>query len=267
MSPEKNPLAIYKLLPRTNCGQCFLPTCLAFAAAVVSRSRKLTDCPFMATEDAPGIAPLKTAPGEPYAVMREEQLARLQDQIAAIELTASAGRLGARMVGERLAVTCLGKDFFIDRQGRVTSECHTHCGLTIPLLGYILYSKGDDDSGRWVSFRELQGGQPMAALFAQRGEKRLQRLADTNPDLFDDLVTIFSGVAKNNIFSADISVVLRPLPKVPVLFCYWKHEDDLDSKLNIFFDASADRHLLIESIFELTIGLVMMFEKIALKHR
>jgi len=171
------------------------------------------------------------------------------------------------MVGEKLAVTCLGKDFFIDRQGRVTSECHTHCGLTIPLLSYLLYSKGDDNSGRWVPFRELRGGPPMSALFAQRGEKRLQRLADSNSDLFDDLVTIFSGLTGKNIFSSDISVVLSPLPKLPVLICYWKPEEELDSKLNIFFDTTADRHLLIESIFELTVGMVMMFEKIALKHR
>lgn len=265
MSPEKNPLELYALLPRTNCGQCFLPSCLAFAAAVVSGSKKITDCPYM-TAAAADLAPLHSAAPEPYTVMREEKLARLQEEITEIELTANAARLGARMTGEKLAVTCLGKDFFIDRKGRVTSECHTHCGLTIPLLGYILYSKGDDLTGRWVPFRELRGGPPMNALFRQRGEKRLQRLADSNPELFDDLVTVFSGVEEKNIFSSDISVVLRPLPKLPVLLCYWQAEDDLESKLSIFFDAGADRHLLIESIFELTVGLVMMFEKIALKH-
>lgn len=266
MSPEKNPLALYKLLPGTNCGQCFLPSCLAFAAAVVSGSRKMTDCPFV-TADVSGAASLQHAGPEPYTVLREEQQARLQEEVAEIELSAGAARLGARMAGGRLAVTCLGKEFFIDRHGRVTSECHTHCGLTIPLLGYVLYSRGGEDTGRWVPFRELRGGQAMSALFAQRGEKRLQRLADANPDLFDDLITIFSGVTAKNIFSADISVVLRPLPRVPVLICYWKPEEDLDSKLNIFFDASADQHLLIESIFEMTVGMVMMFEKIALKHR
>jgi hypothetical protein len=266
MTPEKNPLQIYTLLPGTNCRQCYLPSCLAFAAAVVSGSKKLADCPYVTADAARGAAPNK-AGHEPYTVMREEHLARLQAQITAIELTSDASRLGARMVGGKLALTCLGKDFFVDRQGRVSSECHTHCGLTIPLLSYVLYSKGDETSGRWVPFRELRGGQPMSALFEQRGEKRLQRLADSNPELFGDLMTIFSGVAEKNIFSSDISVVLRPLPKLPVLICYWKPEDDLDSKLNIFFDATADRHLLIDSIFELAVGMVMMFEKIALRHR
>ena len=106
----------------------------------------------------------------------------------------------------------------------------------------------------------------MSALFEQRGEKRLQRLADRHPELFDDLVTIFSGREQENVFAADTAVVLLPLPRLPVLLCYWRPEDDLGSKLNIFFDATADQHLTIELIFELTVGMVMMFEKIALKH-
>jgi hypothetical protein len=77
---------------------------------------------------------------------------------------------------------------------------------------------------------------------------------------------MFSGTEENRMFASDISVVLYPLPKLPILICYWKPEEDLGSQLGIFFDATADRHLAIESIFELSIGLVMMFEKIALKH-
>jgi len=106
----------------------------------------------------------------------------------------------------------------------------------------------------------------MSGLFEQRGEKRLQRLADRHPELFDDLVAIFGGMEQKNTFAADTAVILMPLPRLPVLICYWRLEEDLDSKLNIFFDITADRHLGIELIFELTVGMVMMFEKIAIKH-
>jgi hypothetical protein len=265
MPSVKNPLQIYKLLPRTNCGECYLPGCLAFAVAVTSGSKKLADCPYLRADDARALMH-NIIEREPYEIQREERLAQLQQAIACRDLPEDAVRLGARLAGEKIAVTCLGKDFFVDRQGQVTSECHTHCGLTIPLLSYLLDSRGDEVSGRWVPFRELQGGPPMSALFEQRGEKRLQRLADRNPELFDDLITIFSGKAQENVFAADIAVVLSPLPRLPVLICYWRPEEDLGSKLNIFFDATADRHLGIELIFELTVGMVMMFEKIALKH-
>jgi ArsR family metal-binding transcriptional regulator len=37
-------LAIYKLLPRTNCGRCGAPTCLAFAVELASEKRSILQC-------------------------------------------------------------------------------------------------------------------------------------------------------------------------------------------------------------------------------
>ena len=264
MSPEKNPLEIYKILPQTNCGQCFLPSCLAFSAAVISGDKKLADCPFIKEFETQVTPTIVTT--EPYEIMRGEDLKLLQEKVSQMDIGSRTDRVGGKMDGGKLAITCLGKDFLVDKRGKIVSECHTHTGLTIPLLRYIVYSKGDDPVGNWVSFRELKDGPPMSSLFEQRGEKRLQSLADSHTDLFDDLVSMFSGTKGKNMFASDISVVLYPLPKLPVMICYWKPEEDLGSKLGIFFDATADRHLTIESIFELTIGMVMMFEKIARKH-
>lgn len=265
MSPEKNPLEVYKILPKTNCGQCYLPSCLAFAAAVISGAKKPADCPFVAEELGRTVAPLVVTT-EPYAVLREEKLHDLQAKVREMDLARLADTIGGRMVGDRLAIPCLGKDFLIDSQGGVYSECHTHAGLTIPLLSYIVTSNGSPPAGDWVHFRDLSGGPPMNALFEQRGEKRLQKLADSHTDLFDDLVSMFSGTRKKEMFGSDIAIILSPLPRLPVLFCYWQPEEDLGSRLDIYFDVTADRHLSIEWIFELTVGMVMMFDKIALKH-
>ena len=38
-------MAVYKLLPRTNCKQCGEPTCFTFAGKLVVAHKKLTDCP------------------------------------------------------------------------------------------------------------------------------------------------------------------------------------------------------------------------------
>ena len=265
MPPGKNPLEIYKILPQTNCGQCFLPSCLAFSAAVVNGGKKLADCPFIKGADTQRVTPTVVTK-EPYEIMRGEKLKQLQKKVADMDIGLVARKLGGTMIGGKLNITCLGKDFLVDTGGRVISECHTHVGLTIPLLSYIVNSKGDNPSGNWVPFRELKDGPPMSALFEKRGEKYLQVLADNHTDLFDDLVKMFSGTKEKKKFASDISVVLYPLPKLPILICYWKPEEDLGSKLSIYFDATADRHLPIEWIFELTIGMVMMFEKIARKH-
>lgn len=41
----KSPLEVYKFLPQTNCGECGYDTCMSFAAQIIDRNVKPTDCP------------------------------------------------------------------------------------------------------------------------------------------------------------------------------------------------------------------------------
>jgi hypothetical protein len=91
-------------------------------------------------------------------------------------------------------------------------------------------------------------------------------VADNYTDLFDDMVHVLSGKQVEEQFESDISVVLHPLPKVPVMVCYWLPEDGLESSLNVFFDQTADKNLDIGSVFTLGVGLSQMFVKIARRH-
>jgi len=261
-----NPFAIYKKLPQTNCRECSLPNCLAFAAAVIKGNMQLSRCPYLSTADREELAS-RIGIREEFNRIRGENLEFLKEKVSAIDLAAKAEVLGARFVSGKLVIKSLGKDFFIDNQGNVTSECHTHVWMTVPLLSYVVQSTGGNIGGRWVHFRELKDGSAMNPLFVQRSEKPLKKLIDTNNELLEDLISMFSGErADNNLFSSDIALSLYPLPKIPILICYWRPEVDMDSDLNIFFDSSAEKHLKIESIFSLGVGLVMMFEKIARQH-
>jgi len=261
----RNPLNIYKLLPKSNCGRCYLPSCLAFAAAVVKGEKRADDCPFLDKGEAEKFV-AATDMSDPDEAKRQEKVRELQDGVAGLDLADVAERVGGEVVDSRLLIKSLGKSFLIDRHGRVSSECHTHSGLTIPLLSYIIESRGGKPAGDWVPFRELRGGAAMAPLFASKGEQGLKKLVDRHTDLLELLIDIFSGRRTVAGFSADISVILYPLPKLPVLICYWRAEDDLESDLNIFFDSTATDHLGIRSIYALAVGLVMMFDKIAQKH-
>ena len=261
-----NPYEIYRFLPQTNCGECSLPNCLAFSAAVIKGSKQVSDCPYIKNAEKEILAG-RINIREDFTRVRGEDLETLKAKIGDIDFSAKAEALGARVVSGRLAVKSLGKDFFIDARGNVTSECHTHAWMTVPLLSYIVQSKGGNITGRWVPFRELRDGSAMNPLFVQRGEKPLKKLLDSHSELLGELLSMFSGErADNNLFSSDIALSLYPLPKVPILICYWKPEGGMGSDLNIFFDASAENHLKIEGLFSLGVGLVMMFEKIARKH-
>ena len=58
----------------------------------------------------------------------------------------------------------------------------------------------------------------------------------------------------------------QPLPLVPLLICYWKPEEGMESDLNLFFDAASEDNLGIEDLYAIGTGIVRMFQKLAQRH-
>jgi len=257
-------LEIYRKLPQTNCGKCQLPSCLAFAAAIAAGRKKLKDCPDLSPE---GMAELSAKLYKPDAMEIEQAqfVDKLQRKMENIDLEAVAALIGATVKNNRIIINSLGKDFVFDRKGNMTSECHNISWVQAPMLSYITYKTHADITGNWISFREIKGGIEWQTLFANRCEEPLRKLADDNPDLLHDLIDLFMGKTID-WYEADIALILYPLPKFPILICYQAPEDDLGSKLTIFFDECCGVNLHIKSIFTLCSGLVQMFTKIAEHH-
>jgi len=263
--PALTPLEIYKSLPKTNCGKCFLPSCLAFAAALVAGQLKPTDCPDLAPERREELS-ARLRPRDTRETEQAEFMDKLREKMERIDLAAVAPLIGATYKDNRLAIRSMGKDFLVDNHGTVTSECHIIPWVEAPLLSYIAHKNHGEISGKWLSFRELKGGIDWQGLFTSRCETPLRQLADANPHLLGDIIDLFMG-RTIPWYEADIALILHPLPKVPILICYQAPEDDLESVLNIFFDECCAVNLHIKSIFTLCSGLVQMFSKIAEKHR
>ncbi len=65
-------IEIFKLLPKTNCGECGVPTCLAFAMSLAAGKAELSACPYVTDEakekleeaSAPPIRPVKIGSGD-----------------------------------------------------------------------------------------------------------------------------------------------------------------------------------------------------------
>ena len=138
--------------------------------------------------------------------------------------------------------------------------------ITIPLLSYVLNCQGIPLSGNWVPLRELKGGADWWRLFGQRCEKPLKQIADKHTDLFEIMIDVFDAKPAPDAFESDIAVILHPLPRIPILICYWKPDGPMESQLNVFFDDTAEQNLDIDSIYRITTGMVLMFEKVALTH-
>ena len=262
----KNVMEIFTLLDKSNCRKCGEKTCLAFAGKVYLGQCNISACPHLSEQ---AIEKLEESTVVPVGSdeNQEEYIASLKHDISMLDFAETAEKIGATFDGATMIIRILGKNFGIQQQtGDFKTDLHLIPWVVMPLLEYVLHCQGIVVSGDWVSFRELRKGKERYPLFKKRGEDILKHLADKYVDFFDDIVHMFDGTQVAKEFESDVSVVLYPLPLVPVMICYWKPEDGMASSLNLFFDSSADHNLDADAVFFLGTGLAQMFEKLAEHH-
>ncbi len=266
MTVFSNVMAVLKLLDKSNCGKCNEKTCLAFAAKVFKGERSLCECPPLPEEvrsDYPD-APRKRV----LQIERDQaaMISRLKEKLLVKDFSMLAETVKGTFEQDRLTLRVLGKPLSIDRSGRIFTDIHTNPWLVLAVLEYFLQCRGLALSGRWVPFRELENAGGRTALFVQEALNPLKRLADAFPRLFEDLILVFKGEMVDNFHQSDLSLVLTPLPRLPILICYWKPSDGMGSDLHLFFDATAVENSSIETVFGISTGLVRMFQKISVTH-
>ena len=65
-------IEIFKLLPKTNCGECGVPTCLAFAMSLAAGKTELAKCPYLSQEAKNKLEEASTPPIRPVVIGKGE---------------------------------------------------------------------------------------------------------------------------------------------------------------------------------------------------
>lgn len=261
-----NPYDIYKLLDKSNCRRCLLPSCLAFSVAVIQGEKKLQDCPLLGEE----VLKVNGGNEKTRQTLEDDQqniIETLKKEISTIDLSKAAERLSVPFRNGKIGINCLGKDFWIGPSGELSSECHANHWIYLPLLHYILYGKGTKSFGEWVNYGGLQGAtKARAQYFSHRCEEPLRQLADAHSELLFEILPLFGAQKKEGITNADHSLAIIPLPNIPLIINYWEPEDDFPSQLTLLFDASTTDNLDLDSLYLISRGLVEMFRELIVKH-
>lgn len=266
MKKFNNTMDVFKLLPRTNCRKCNKPTCLAFAAAVFQGQMSLSDCPFIDENTLKSYGDKTDKTESKLEQDYLQAMAKLNENIKQTDLALRADILGEQFFNGRLTLKIFGKNFSVDTNGEIYTDLHVNHWIVPPVLNYILLGKGLPLSESWVPFRELETSKDWSRFFEHQCVKLLKKIADSNPSFFKDIIELFNGKPVENHYDADIALIIKPLPLLPMLICYNHPEGGLESDLNLFFDTTADKNLPVENIYTLTTGLAKMFEKLAITH-
>ncbi|MBU4372001.1 MAG: acetyl-CoA decarbonylase/synthase complex subunit gamma [Proteobacteria bacterium] len=70
-------IQIFKLLPKTNCGECGVPTCLAFAMNLAAAKAELASCPYISEESKTLLSEASAPPIRPVVIGSGENVVKI----------------------------------------------------------------------------------------------------------------------------------------------------------------------------------------------
>jgi len=218
-------LAIYKLLPKTNCKECGFPTCLAFAMKLAARQVELSDCPHVSDEakeqlDTASAPPIRliTVGGNEHQVQvgnetvlfRHEKtfyhqpglFYRLRDDLPAEEFAAKVEEIAGYRV-ERVGQSLRADGVAIEAASG-SAEVLAERAQQAARAGAAVVLMVADPTLAAEALKALEGQSPLLYAATEENWQEMARLAAANevplavrsPDGVDALVGLASQVAE-----------------------------------------------------------------------
>jgi hypothetical protein len=250
-------MEVLKNLPRTNCGDCGQPTCLAFATHVIKEGEDLNKCPYLTGAGA-GMGPAVRAQQAAGVGRRRESLAIslevLQEKVAPLDFAALAQGLGATYGEEAgrpyLSLTYFGHRLLVFKDElRYPPGAHADPWDAILLYNYIAFQGKEPVAGRWIAYNSLPNSVSKAKTLA-RLEKKLADHFAGRATLLKERAAQLGGEPVAVGEDADLQAAFLPLPKVPLLLLFWdaEAEEGFAPQAHLLFDASVTAYLDLEGM-------------------
>ncbi|MCF8062073.1 MAG: DUF3786 domain-containing protein [Deltaproteobacteria bacterium] len=258
-------LDVYKrVLPKTNCGDCGRPSCLAFASMVVSEGEPLKQCPHLDAET------LAWAEEEIDAQRAEGKWARrdpaadalvwARERAASIRTADLPGRIGGTLVrddaGDLLQLPYFNEMLRI-RSGRVekmSGEPLTRWEQVF-LCNHMAQGGSREPTGVWKGLVELPNTISKVKSMKRHVEDPLiERFRGRREELVEAGRSLGGEDVAGRGSEADAALEFRPLPRIPVMLLFWDEEPEegYGARVKLLFDETIVEHLDIESIMFLS---------------
>ena len=159
-------------------------------------------------------------------------------------LVRPAGYYALEVMGTTIWIDPQHEQFLSSDERRVTLR--TECALA--LVHYLIEAKNIPLGERWVSEKDLKGGemffrgphlfpvQPLEHKFGNDGDRFLK-----------------AGVKCGGKYvpGGDVSFQVMALPRVPIQMLLWLADDDFPARITFLFDATIEEHFPLDVIFGL----------------
>jgi len=255
---------LYKdVLPKTNCGECGVPTCMAFATKVILEKEPLGDCPHVVpdvlteiqpqldAQQAEGIGVRKDPIAEALAWARERAtsmvLADLPDRI---DGTLTQSDDGATVTVPYFDTTVAIRDVETLSITRTDGE-ELDPWEQVLLLNHLAQGGSAPPAGKWIGLEQLPNSTSKTASLREHVEEPLAAHFQGRPDDLRAAAAPYTrDVPAQDLPTADVVLLFRPLPRVPLALLFWDADPDegFEPRIKVLYDETVNDHLDIESI-------------------
>jgi hypothetical protein len=257
-----NPLDILHRTPKTNCGECWHPTCLAFAAAVTRAGADINLCPYIDLHGLEATALSSNKDMEFLADQIAEEhdwalVKHLQDKVSKVHFGSIAGSLGASWNENNpdvLFLRYLGQEVLLGKSEiLLNNDAVVDPRDQILLYNYVHSCGGKKPDGTWIGMESLPNSISKIKTLATYCEKRIAKLLSGKPArLLTDLGLQLDGYEGPTDLgsTATSSLIVPVLPMVPQYLLFWEedHEMGIEAKAKVLFDQNVLDFLDLESL-------------------
>ncbi len=254
------PFELVALTPKSNCGDCGHPTCLAFAVAVTRGGALPGRCPYIDSSSLPPELGKQLSDVGLKDVAKGQQsrdlalVAQLKSKITQVDFKKLAPVIGADYSSsgvEQLTFTYLGRLIQLSKENvTMAGEALVDPRDQILLYNYIAFGGGRSPDGTWVGMESLPNSISKVRTLETYCEKKIAACFSGRSIALEKNCQLIGGKANPDDFSATLAMVVPVLPQLPLVMIFWDQEpeDGFDARVKILFDHHVLEFLDLESL-------------------
>lgn len=257
-------IEIYKnLLPKTNCGDCGQTTCFAFATLVVVEKMPLDKCPHI---DQPLLNQYQNELNKQHAEgkwvkkdIQSDAFEWAKERSASMNIEDLPERIGGHLLKEgdsAILELPYFNDTLLIRKDEIAKKNGSPLNRWEQVFLYNHMAQGGnaDPTGKWKSFEEFPNTISKIKSMKEHVENPIIEKYKGKVNKLIGRAAVYGGVPSTEDNSADAAILIKPLPKIPILLLFWDEDktEGFEATLRLLFDETVIEHLDIESIMFLS---------------
>ena len=252
------PLELYKLTPRTNCGECGQKTCLAFATLAIAGQQDLDACPYLDRQQVQTLRDrLNKQLQSGIGVSREgfeKTMEFLHEEVKKCDFRVSAQCLGAEF-DESAGQSALIIPYFSDLVLVTMSDIKKLSGGELSpwekifIFNYVI-GGATEPSGVWVGMESLPNSVSKVKSLKAHCEEPLSRLYSGKMHLLAQAIRPWGREISLKDHGVDFSAEFPVFPKLAIRVLFWDEVKDegYASRVKFLFDSRVLQVLDLESL-------------------